>query len=385
MSGIYNRKGFWWRHFIPMAGVVLMLFIPGIRRIFSESGLRWAYMLALSFGLSFCLTPIFRNISWKLKILDLPCERKNHFTATPLMGGAAVYLAFLISVTVNGIFSAELISILIGATLLFIIGIIDDIKDVKASIKLILQVICTILVISGGVSLNVFPEKMGSIGVLLNVSLTMLWVVGITNAMNFFDGMDGMASGLGVIISFFLGIVAIQGNQHFIGWVVVAMMGACLGFIPYNLLKNERATIFLGDSGSTVIGFILACVAVYGDWAEGRPIVALVSPLLIFWVLIFDMIHITLDRIVTGKVLNLKQWIVYVGKDHLHHRLAFALGSQRRAVFFIYLMSIHLGISAVILKNITAIDALLVLLQGSITVIMVTVLERKGRTVVKEK
>ena len=104
------------------------------------------------------------------------------------------------------------------------------------------------------------------------------------------------------------------------------------GFLPFNLRSKGRALIFLGDAGSTVIGFVLACIAVYGDWAEGRPLVALASPVLIFWILIFDMVHITVDRILTGKVDSFRNWIEYVGKDHLHHRMADALGSRHSSV-----------------------------------------------------
>jgi len=103
--------------------------------------------------------------------------------------------------------------------------------------------------------------------------------------MNFFDGMDGWLPA-GGIIAFLLAVVAFQTDQPFLGWMALAVMGSCLGFLPYNFKRKGAAFIFLGDAGSTVIGFVLACIAVYGDWAEGRPLVALVSPVLIFWILI---------------------------------------------------------------------------------------------------
>jgi UDP-GlcNAc:undecaprenyl-phosphate GlcNAc-1-phosphate transferase len=208
-----------------------------------------------------------------------------------------------------------------------------------------------------------------------------MWIIGITNAMNFFDGMDGLAAGLGAIIAFLLGIVAFQTDQPFLGWIALAVLGSCLGFLPYNFRLRRSAFIFLGDAGSTVIGFVLACIAVYGDWAEGQPIVSLVSPVLIFWLLIFDMVHITCDRILTGKVRSFREWIEYVGKDHLHHRLADVLGSRRRAVFFIYLMSLCLGLSALILREAGPMDALLLVLQATLLVVLITVLERRGRTI----
>ena len=379
MSGIYNKQGIWWRHYIPMLMMATVLIIPVVRQTFSIHGLRWVYILALSFSFSFCLTPLFRWLAPTIGAMDIPDSRKKHDQATPLLGGGAVFLAFLLAILVNGIFSKELTAILIGSSLLFIIGVIDDVRDVNAAIKLFAQLAAVGCVMFQGIVLRILPESLGIAADLSNGLLTILWILGITNAFNFFDGMDGMASGLGLIIAFFLGVVAFQTDQAFLGWIAVAVMGSCLGFLPYNLLKNERATIFLGDAGSTVIGFILACVAVYGEWDLNNSVIAAVSPLLIFWVLIFDMVHITIDRIVTGKVTTFKEWIEYVGRDHLHHRMAQILGGHKRSVFFIYLLTACFGISAVVLRNATTRDAILLLFQAACMVIMVTVLERIGR------
>lgn len=379
MSRPSNKQGICWRHFIPMLVMTCLLAIPSVRQVFSHYGLRWAYMLSLSFSFSFCLTPLFRWLAPTLGALDMPDARKDHGKATPLLGGGAVFLAFLLAILVNGIFSPELLAILAGSSLLFVIGIIDDIKEVKAGGKLIAQLVAVVYVMLQGIVLQVLPESLGVAADIANGGLTILWILGITNAFNFFDGMDGMASGLGAIIAFFLGVVAFQTDQPFLGWIAVAVMGSCLGFLPYNLLKNERATIFLGDAGSTVIGFILACVAVYGEWDINNTVIAVVSPLLIFWILIFDMVHITVDRIVTGKVGTFKQWIEYVGHDHLHHRMAQILGGNKRSVLFIYLLTACFGISAVILRNASTGDAMLLLFQAVCMVIMVTALERIGR------
>ena len=197
--------------------------------------------------------------------------------------------------------------------------------------------------------------------------------------MNFFDGMDGLAAGIGAMISFFLGIIAFQTYQPFLGWVSLAVMGSCLGFLPYNLKGHGRASIFLGDAGSTTIGFILSCIAVYGDWSTNNSVVELISPLLIFWVLIFDMVYISIDRIVTGKVTNVKEWLEYVGQDHLHHRLKQVIGSSKKSVVFIYLMCICLGISAIVLRNAGPTEAYLLIVQAFILVVLVSVLERYGR------
>ncbi len=379
MSGIYNRTGIWWRHFIPVVLAAAILLMPPVQTHFTNSGYRWLYIVLLSFFLSFSLTPLVRWLAYRINALDLPDARKNHEGATPLLGGAAIFVAFLLSIVVNGIYSQELTAILLATSLLFAAGTLDDVKELSAKLKLFIQLVCVGFVVFHGVVLRVVPLDYGWFADTANWALTFLWIAGITNALNFFDGMDGMAAGLGIIISFFLGVVAFQSDQYFLGWVAAAMLGSCLGFIPYNLLKKGRATIFLGDAGSTVIGFVLACLAVYGDWNPGNHVAAIAAPLLIFWVLIFDMVHISIDRVLSGKVHNFRQWLDYVGRDHLHHRISAVLGGQKRSVFFIYFLSICFGCSAVALRNATALDAAVLIIQAVFLVALVTVLERSGR------
>jgi len=381
MQRSYSRVK-WRRHlFFPMLMVIGALMVTQSRKYFFSSGWRWAYVLFLSTSISFCLTPLCSRIAKNFDLIDRPDSRKIHIEATPLLGGVAVFIAFLMGIIANGVYSLELGSILAASALLFLVGIIDDFKGIPAWGRLLFQIASTVMVVSCGIVLQVLPKSMGIFSQAGNILLTLFWIIGITNALNFFDGMDGLAAGLGVIISFFLGVVAFQTHQPFLGWIAVAMMGSCLGFLPYNFSLKGNASIFLGDAGSTFIGFVLACIAVYGDWAEGSPVVALASPLLIFWVLVFDMVHITVDRIITGKVTNLRQWIDYVGRDHLHHRLAVVLGGQRKSVLFIYLMSFCLGTSAVVLRYARPVDALLLLVQAIVLVVLITILERRGRVI----
>lgn len=371
--------GIRWYLFMPSVLSTVALLIPQVRDFFLQAGWRWVHVLLLSIGFSFSLNPLYSKIAFKLNMLDRPNQRKLHQEATPLLGGAAVFSGFLSALLINGIFSLELGGILIASLILFAVGVLDDYKEISAGIKLLTQIACTLLVVGCGIVLRVIPHDLGAFSKIGNTVLTMIWIIGITNAMNFFDGMDGLAAGLGALIAFFLGVVAFQTAQPFIGWVAVAMMGGCIGFLPYNFKIKGNAAVFLGDAGSTVIGFILACVAVYGEWAEGNPAVALISPLLIFWILVFDMVYITVDRVMSGKVLSFRQWLEYVGQDHLHHRLAHALGSNKRSVIFIYSLSLCLGISAVALRNARVIDAVLLIFQAAILVVLITFLERRGR------
>ena len=365
--------------YIISAILASVLLMPQVRGYVANIGWRWVHILFLSFSLSFCMNPVFAWIANRLNILDIPDARKLHEEATPLLGGGAVFFGFSVALLTNGIFSRPVLVILIAALILFGIGILDDFKEISAGLKLSVQLVCTLLVMSSGIVLRVLPMDLGLFATAGNCLLTVFWIIGIANAMNFFDGMDGLAAGLGAVISFFLGVVAFQTTQPFLGWIAMAMLGACLGFLPFNFRPQKNAAIFLGDAGSVVIGFILACVAVYGDWAQGNPVVALVSPVLIFWILIFDMVHITIDRVLTGKVRNFRQWLEYVGKDHLHHRLASVLGGRKQSVLFIYLLGLCLGTSAVVLRNARPMDAILLIIQACIMVVLITVLERRGR------
>lgn len=368
-----------WFLYIALAILAGASFLPQIQGFFIKIGWRWVHILCSSFTLSFCMNPVFVLIAKKLNILDMPDQRKLHEEATPLLGGAAVFIGFSAALLTNGIFSKPVMAIMTASLILFVTGIVDDFKGVAAGLKLLVQIACTILVMSCGIVLRVLPVELGVSAAIGNMVLTVFWIIGITNAMNFFDGMDGLAAGLGAVISFFLGVVAFQTAQPFLGWIAVAMLGSCLGFLPFNFRIKRNAAIFLGDAGSVVIGFILACVAVYGDWAESDPVVALVSPVLIFWILIFDMVYITIDRILTGKVTSFRQWLEYVGKDHLHHRLANVLGGRKRSVLFIYLLGLCLGTSAVVLRHARPVDAFLLIIQACIMVVLISILERRGR------
>jgi UDP-GlcNAc:undecaprenyl-phosphate/decaprenyl-phosphate GlcNAc-1-phosphate transferase len=365
-----------------LSSVVLLL--PPVRARFDDAGMRWLCMLMTSCLIAAGLTPLARELALKVGAVDLPSPRKIHRAATPLLGGVAVYLAFLVALLANVrgiahplILTDGTLGMLIGGTVLFLVGIRDDIREVPALTKMLVQVAAAGIVVASGKLLTPFPH--GPMGDALNVSLTVLWIVGITNAFNFFDGMDGLATGLAVIIALFLATVAFQTGQPPLGWMAVALIGSGLGFLPYNFRPGGSATIFLGDAGSTFLGFTLACLAVQGDWAHGRPIVSLSIPILIFGVLIYDMVYLTVERVHTGKVKTLKQYLEYVGKDHMHHRLERALGSRAGAVLMILLLSVALGLAGVLLPTARAMDALFLLFLATIIVVVVSILERRGR------
>jgi UDP-GlcNAc:undecaprenyl-phosphate/decaprenyl-phosphate GlcNAc-1-phosphate transferase len=353
------------------------LAVPTVRELFVFEGLRWLYILLFAFLGAGAMTPLMVHLSHQWGLVDEPSDRKIHAHPTPRLGGVAVYLGFLGSVLLNSILPDWMIATLVAGSLLLIVGVVDDVRELPASSKLIAQLVAAGIVIATGKVLTLFPS--GPVGDVANVLLTLLWIVGITNAFNFFDGMDGLATGLAILIAGFMGVVAFETNQPGLGWLAIAIIGAGVGFLPYNFRGRKPAVVFLGDGGATFLGFTLACLAVKGNWANHSPIVSFSNPLLIFGVLIYDMIHITVERVATGKVHSIKEWLDYVGKDHLHHRLERALGSRQASVAMIFLMTICLGLAAVALRHAETAEALLLLLQACLIVVMITILEWSGR------
>ncbi len=325
------------------------------------------WVILLAFSLSTLLTPVAAYLARRLGAIDAPGGRKIHQHPTPLLGGTAVYVAFMTAILFNFRFDRELLGVCVAATLIFLVGFLEDTRGVPAMFRLMVQTAAVAVLIRSGVVLTFLPPTWW--GLAGEWALTFLWVVGITNAFNFLDGLDGLAGGSAVINAFFLGAYAVTTGQPDLTILSFTLLGATLGFLPYNYKPHRRdaaGEIFLGDCGSTFLGFCLASLAVMGDWAEGSP-KDLIVPVLIMAVPIFDMILITIMRFREGLVHNLTEWIVYTGRDHFHHRLL-GLGMRKKeAVAIIFLVNLCLGISAFLLKGSSTTDALLVL--GQVTII----------------
>ena len=364
----------WWT---SLAVLVLAcgVLLPPVRTTWQSAGGRWVYILVVSGLISFGLTPFIIRLARALELFDFPASRKVHTEPTPLLGGLAIFIAFATSILANSILDRQVVAILLGGTLLVVVGVLDDARSLPAGIRLLAQLLAVAVVIQSGVVLTLFART--GVGGVLDVALTVFWLLGITNAMNFFDGMDGLATGLSIVTAGFLGLFAALTFQPFLGWFAATIVGSCLGFLPFNFRPRAPAVVFLGDAGSTFLGFVLAALAVKGEWAE-NSIIDIGAPVLIFWVFIFDMTHITVTRILSGKVRTFGDWIAYVGRDHLHHRLEALLGSKRKAVLLIFLLSISMGLGAMALVNAQTVEAVLLAFQAIVIVSVVTILERAG-------
>ena len=357
---------------------LLFLATPAVKIFYFNAGLRWQYILAFSIVVAYFAAPFCRLIALKLNILDKPDWRKIHDRPTPLLGGLAVYLAFSAAILLNDVYYPGMKVLLFGASLIFVMGLIDDIKPLPAILKFVFQILITLMVILlGDIQLTFFYHA--SWAPLVNIPVTLLWIVGLTNAMNFFDGIDGLAASLSAISALFLGIIAFLTNQASLGWFAVALVGACIGFMPHNLRFGKSASLFLGDAGSTFLGFTLAGLAVLGKWSNTSHFVSLSAPLLIFGILIFDMIYVNLSRIKNRQASNLFQLLTCANKDHLHHRLIFMGFARKEVVFIISTISVCLGVSALIIMKQNIIEALLGLFQAVLIIGLVVTVMLKGR------
>ena len=199
--------------------------------------------------------------------------------------------------------------------------------------------------------------------------ITTIWIIGITNAFNFLDGMDGLAAGSCCISALFFGLVAMQNNQPFMVYLALPLAGACLGFLPYDFRPRRRAKIFMGDAGSTFLGFMLACLGIMGEWA-GDHVVRLIVPVLILGMPIFDTSFTTFMRVKNGQVRSLREWIECSERDHVHDRLKDLRMGRTSSVLVIYAVTASLGLSALTLENTTGVNALLQVAQAVIVFLL---------------
>ena len=342
--------------------ILSLLFIREIGRQCYLLNIRWLYIIVLSFSVTYFLVPFVIKIAYKYNLLDYPDERKIHNVATPRVGGIALFLGIIISLLRNLQFAKEILGLLIGLLIVFFISLLDDIYSLDAFIRLLAQIIASLVVIMFGFRITAVPVGF-PLENFLEIILTLIWFVGIINAINFLDGIDGLVTGFGIFCSFiFLGLSLLT-QQQYVSYLSAVLLGTSLGFLPYNWYK---AKIFLGDSGSAIVGFMLAAISVIGWWAEKNPVVSLSTPVLILSVPIYDIVYITISRIKNKQVRNLKEWIKYVGKDHIHHRLLNLGFSVPVSVLIILLISFCLSLYTIVIRYAVFTDkiALVILFQS---------------------
>ncbi|MBI4845546.1 MAG: undecaprenyl/decaprenyl-phosphate alpha-N-acetylglucosaminyl 1-phosphate transferase [Candidatus Omnitrophica bacterium] len=331
-----------------------------------------AFLIALI--VSFLSAFLFRKMALALGILDVPNHRKVHSEPIPLLGGLGIYLGVISAFLFFSNSFRSVLPIFIGGSIILYMGAYDDIKGLSAHLRFFIQLLAAGVVISMGIRVSFLPDTL--LGNIAEVITTVIWIVGVTNAFNYLDGLDGLAAGSAVVNLLCFSIILYRSGQYPLGLAIFILMGACLGFIPHNFLGKKR--MFLGDAGSMFLGFCLSAIAIMGDWA-GDNVVKLSIPILILGVPIFDMIFTTIMRIAEGKVRNVIEWLQYGGKDHFHHYLVDLGLGQRQAVFFIYYLTFSLGLGAIMVSNDTALEGLLTVVQSSIVFGIIGVLIVLGK------
>ncbi|MBI3599944.1 MAG: hypothetical protein HY097_04810 [Nitrospinae bacterium] len=293
---------------------------------------RYLLVFLAAFISSLILTPFVKVLAARFgKVAEVRGDRW-HKMPTPLLGGIAIWASWLIVVVLFTPAFQYKLPILLGATAIFILGLIDDIVTLNPQIKLVGQIIIASLLIASGVIIEIIPYPV------VSIPLTILWLVGITNSFNLLDNMDGLSAGIAAIVSLSFGIFSIQYGDTGIALSAFILAGASIGFLVYNF---NPAKIFMGDCGSMFLGFTLASLTILKTWREASNLIAtLIVPLLILGIPIFDTTFVTLTRKLRGTPIS------QGGRDHISHRLA-ALGlSERQVVLVMYGFSILFASSA---------------------------------------
>lgn len=316
--------------------------------------------------LSYLFTPLVKLLATKVGAMDVPKDdRRMHTVPIPRMGGLAIFIGFLLSAVV---FSPKmdrgLQSILLGSIIIVILGVFDDKYALSAKLKLAVQLIAAaIVVFYGDLRIDRITNPFGGsfsscwdFGVFA-YPITIIWIVAITNAVNFIDGLDGLACGVSCISSLNLLVIALLVSDTRVALIMAALTGACLGFVPYNF---NPAKIFMGDTGSTFLGFMLATVSIQGLF-KAYTAISFAVPFLLLGLPIFDICFAVIRRIASGHS------PMEADRGHFHHRLIDMGFSQKQSVAIAYVLTGILGLAAVLLTVSGAMRTLIML--GAILVV----------------
>jgi len=315
--------------------------------------------LGVSFLVSFAATPVVKQLAVRIGAMDVPKDdRRMHNIPIARIGGLAIFFGFIVSVLLFVEIDIELRGILFGSVIIVVLALIDDMMNLPAWLKFIVQIGAALVAVGHGVVIeiisnpNIFSDnpwlKLG----VLSIPVTVIWIVAITNSVNFIDGLDGLAVGVSSISSISMLIIAILVSEPKVAIIMAALAGACIGFMPYNL---NPAKIFMGDTGATFIGFILATISIQGLF-KFYAIMSFAVPFLILALPIFDISFAFFRRLLAG------QNPMKPDRGHVHHRLIDMGFNQKQAVAIMYTLSGILGLTAVVLTASGELRAMLFIL-----------------------
>ena len=336
------------------------------------------FAFVIAFIFTFATTPLVRRFAYRIGAVDVPKDKRRvHKRPTPRIGGLAIIFGFLVAIiSFNDSWSRELVSILIGVGILGVLGIIDDCRELDAKLKFVIQIIAALVVVLYGdirISVmsnpNVFSENPYIIfPQWLSITVTVLWIVFMTNAVNFIDGLDGLAAGVSAIMSMSLVFIAITYHEYEIALLGLTLMGACFGFLPFNF---NPAKIFMGDTGSMFLGYMLSVLSVQGMF-KSYAVISFAVPIIMLGLPLFDALFAMLRRLLTGKN------PMSADRGHLHHRLYDMGFSQKQTVFILYAISGVLGITSILLAEQRFLRAMLLLISVLIFLLIATMMGKNS-------
>lgn len=309
--------------------------------------------MLVAFALSYFLTPLAKKFAIRVGAIDVPTDnRRVHTKPIPRMGGLAMYVSFTLSMFLfSDLEMRKLIGIFIGSTILVIMGMIDDVKPLRASLKLVVQIIAALVLVEFGFRVDFLTNFFRDSGYIffngLSVPMTVIWIIGITNTINLVDGLDGLATGIATIAAATLAYVAFINGNTAVGILTLMLAGSSLGFLPHNF---NPASIFMGDTGAYFLGFILAAISIEGT-LKGTTALTLVIPVLALGLPIFDTAFAIIRRMLTKKP------IFEADKGHIHHRLLHIGLDQKGAVIALYIISMLMGATAISIINESMVNA----------------------------
>lgn len=311
--------------------------------------------LGVSLILSFCLTPLVKWLAVKIGAVDVPKDkRRMHDHPIPRLGGLAIFIGFVIAVLLFADVNRQLRGILLGGCVIVAVGVVDDSHPLGAGIKFILQIVAALIAVWHGVLIEMianplpFGDHYWDFGI-MSVPITVIWIVAVTNSVNLIDGLDGLADGVSTIAALTMLIIALLMGDMEMAVICAALVGGCIGFIPYN---RNPAKIFMGDTGATFLGFVLATVSVTGLF-KLYAVISFVVPFIILGFPIFDTVSAFTRRIMKG------QNPMKADRSHTHHKLIDMGMNQKQAVATLYMVAIVLGLCAVMIVTSGYVKAIL--------------------------
>ena len=315
---------------------------------------------AVAAVLSYFFTPPVKNFAHKVGAIDVPKDaRRMHKKPIPRLGGLAIYGGFLCSILIFGQLDETMLCVLLGAAIIVALGIFDDVLALGAKLKFVVQIVAAAIpVCIGDLQIGLFTNlnplsdtPFVHLGILA-VPATIIWIVGITNAVNLIDGLDGLAVGVSSIAAITMLAVALLTGNMPIAITMAALAGACIGFMPYNL---NPAKIFMGDTGSTFLGYMLATVSIMGLF-KFYAVISFAVPFLILGLPIFDTANAIIRRVAAGRS------PMSPDRGHVHHKLIDMGFNQKQAVAILYAIIATVGLTAVLLTSSGEVKAIVLLL-----------------------